>query len=111
MKRRVAGENRVYTCHIIKVRHASDPTPLSSQMDVVMSAVQRLLIKIRHEDTRLKGGVRGRNIINRNSLMIMRPKPNFLTDGSNFRSPPIPLHGNLKDPKILSKSHVWRYFC
>ena len=33
--------------------------------------------------------------------MIMRLKPNFLSDGPNFHSPAIPLYGNLQDQNYL----------
>jgi len=98
----VAYEDRVYTCNIKKAANAPNRTPLSAQLNVVLAAVHRVILKIRREDAILKNSgntLRGGRNIDKTSRMRIRLKPNFLHDGANFHSPLIPLYTNLKDTK------------
>ena len=98
----MAFEDRVYTCSIKKSPTAPDKTPLSAQLNVVLAAVHRVIIKIRHEDALLKNSgnrLRGGRNRDKTSRMRIRLKPNFLHDGANFHSPLIPLYTNLEDTK------------
>ena len=66
-------------------------------MNVVLAAVHRIILKIRNEDLELNGGKakKGKKGRARSTQILIRLKPNFLEDGKNFHSPPIPLYGNL----------------
>ena len=73
------------TCQITKSRTATDPTLFSAQLNVVLAAVHRVIIKISHEDAMLKNApLRNKRIKDRTSRMRIRLKPNFLHDGGNF---------------------------
>jgi len=98
----VAYEDRVYTCNIKKSANAPNRTPLSAQLNIVLAAVHRVILKIRREDGILNNSenrLRGGRNIDKTSRMRIRLKPNFLQDGANFHSPLIPLYTNLKDTK------------
>jgi len=99
IKSSVAYENRVYTCSIKKDANAPDKTPLSAQLNVVLSAVHRVILKIRKEDAILRKtlGRRGR-YLDKTGRMQIRLIPNFLKD-PKFHSPLIPLHCNLDDTR------------
>jgi len=99
IKNSVAYENRVYTCSIKKDANAPDKTPLSAQLNVVLSAVHRVILKIRKEDAILRKtlGRRGR-YLDKTGRMQIRLIPNFLKD-PKFHSPLIPLHCNLDDTR------------
>jgi len=92
----VLFEDRVYECKITRLSDDIIGTVISEQFDIVFAAIDQIVDKIRTDAMQLGGGkhLRSKKRFD-NVMMMIRIIPNFLHDGSNLHSPPMPLFLNL----------------